>query len=181
MASSVARALRLLEQRAGSDASLSEALIYLAEEMTGPEDPFARPSGGVLTAARRVTERREMEGAEARRADALDTTAVVATIASVHDRRGVDRRRQRGQLLGWSQGSRTLHPAWQFDRSRGDTWPGLAKVIGALAKVTPDAQAADALMRASRDDLGGRSLADLLTAGQVETVVRLVLASSDQS
>ncbi|MGH9091056.1 MAG: hypothetical protein ACRDZR_06720 [Acidimicrobiales bacterium] len=181
MASSVAQALRLLEQRASADAELAEALLYLADEVAGPEDPFARPSSGVLAAARRVTERRAADSAEARRTDALDTAAVVASIASVHDRRGVDRRRRRGQLLGWSHGSSTLHPAWQFDRSRGDTWPGLPKVIGALAEVAPDARAADALMRAPREDLGGHSLADLLAVGQVETIVRLVQASTDQS
>jgi hypothetical protein len=59
-------------------------------------------------------------------------------------------------------------------------------VIAILAEATPDALAADALMRASRDDLAWRSLAwrslaDLLAAGQVDTVVRLALASTDQS
>jgi hypothetical protein len=176
----------LLEQRASGDAELAEALLYLADEVNGPEDHFARPASGVLAAARRVTERREAESPEARRTDALDTAAVVAAIAWLHDRRGVDRRRRRGQLLGWSQGSSTLHPAWQFDRSRGDTWPGLTNVIAILAEATPDALAADALMRASRDDLAWRSLAwrslaDLLAAGQVDTVVRLALASTDQS
>jgi hypothetical protein len=54
-------------------------------------------------------------------------------------------------------------------------------VLEVLSEVAPDPQAADALMRAPREDLDGRTLADLLAAGQVETVLRLVRAARDQS
>ena len=77
--------------------------------------------------------------------------------------------------------ARTLHPAWQFDARRGDTRPGLQAVLAALSEVAPDPHAADALMRARREDLDGRTLADLLAAGQDETVVRLLRAAQDQS
>ena len=102
-------------------------------------------------------------------------------VRSISDRKGVDRRRRRGQLLGWRAGSRTLHPAWQFDPRRGETRSGLPAVLDALSEVAPDPEAADALMTAAREDLGGRTLADLLAAGRVETVVRLVRAAGDQS
>jgi hypothetical protein len=36
-------------------------------------------------------------------------------------------------------------------------------------------------MRAPREDLDGRSLADLLAAGDIESVLRLVRAARDQS
>lgn len=181
MALSVADAVRVLGERASDDPGLAETLRYLADAVTGPDDPFGRPPEAVLAAARGVNERRQVERAHARRADALDTAAVVEAISSVNDRRGVDRRRRRGQLLGWPSGTQTLHPAWQFDPSRGDTRPGLARVIAALREATPDAQAADELMRAPREDLDHRSLADLFAAGQVQTVIRLVLASADES
>jgi hypothetical protein len=106
---------------------------------------------------------------------------VVKLVGSIGDRKGVDRRRRRGQLLGWRAGGRTLHPDWQFDPRRGDTRPGLPMVLEALSEVAPDPQAADALMRAPREDLDGRALADLLAAGQIETVLRLVRAARDQS
>jgi hypothetical protein len=181
MAFSVSEAVRVLGERAVDDPGLAETLRYLADDVAGPEDPFAVPLGSVLASARRVNERRQAQRAEDRRVDALDTAAVVDVIASINDRRGVERRRKRGKLLGWQCGTRTLHPAWQFDRSRGDTRAGLARVIAALDEVTANPQAADALMRAERDDLDGRSLADLFAAGRVNTVVRLALASTDQS
>ena len=53
--------------------------------------------------------------------------------------------------------------------------------VDALSEVAPDPQAADALMRAPREDLDGRTLADLLASGQIETVLRLVRAARDQS
>ncbi len=180
MALSVAEAVRVLGARAVDDPSLAETLRYLAND-TGADDPFAIPPESVLATTRWVNERRQIERDEERRAATLDTAAVVGAIVSIRDRRGVDRRRRRGQLLGWRSGAGTLHPVWQFDRSRGDTRFGLARVIAALGEVTSDARAADALMRASREDLDGRSLAELFASGRIETVVRLILASADQS
>ncbi|MHB1533157.1 MAG: hypothetical protein ACYC1D_00815 [Acidimicrobiales bacterium] len=181
MALSVSEAVRVLGALAVDDPGLAETLRYLAHDAAGPDDPFAVPPESVLATAGRVNERRQAQRDEERRADVLDTAAVIGVIASIHDRRGVDRRRRRGRLLGWPSGTRTLHPAWQFDLSRGDTRPGLARVIVALGEVTADAQAADALMRTPRDDLDGRSLAEVFAAGRIETVLRLVLASTDQS
>ena len=181
MSLSVAEAVRRLGERADEDAGLAETLRYLAEDDAGPDDPFARQAESLLAAARTVSDRRRQARLQARQAAALDTGQVVNVLSSVHDRKGVDRRRRRGQLLGWRSGARTLHPAWQFDPSRGDTRQGLSGLIEALRAVTPDAQAADALMTAAREDLDGRSLADLFAEGHVETVKRLVLATADQS
>src|SRR5213080_998249 len=131
----------------------------------------------VANAIKVLEERSSEEAASA----ALATPQVVDLLRSISDRKGVDRRRRRGQLLGWRAGARTLHPAWQFDARRGDTRTGLPAVLEALSEVTPDPQVADALMRAPREDLDGRTLADLLAAGQIETVLRLVRAAQDQS
>jgi hypothetical protein len=175
----VARAIKVLQERAGEDEALAEALLFLAGDVEGPDDPFAHPPEGVLTAARSVNERRQRQRRQT--VDALDTAEVVALIGSINDRKGVDRRRRRGQLLGWRAGARTLHPSWQFDRRRGETRPGLRPVLAALGEVAPDAQTADALMSTPREDLEGRTLADLFVAGGIETVVRLVMAAGDQS
>ena len=120
-------------------------------------------------------------GAEAGDGLALETPEVVALLRSVNDRRGVDRRRSRGQLLGWKSGARTLHPKWQFDQARGETWPGLPAVLEVLGDVAPDPHVADGIMRAPRKDLDGASLADLLARGRSETVVRLLQAGAEQS
>jgi hypothetical protein len=175
----VAHALKVLELQAYDDDAVAETLLFLANEAEGPADPFAGPTDGVLSAARQVNTRRARERHD--QAETLDTAAVVALVTSITDRKGVDRRRQRGQLLAWRSGARTLHPSWQFDRRRGDTWPGLADVLTALRDVTTDAQAADAVMTTPRDDLDGRTLAQVLAAGRVQTVIRLIHAAGEQS
>jgi hypothetical protein len=181
MPATVANAIRVLEERSSQDADLAEAVVFLADEAEGPEEPFDRPVASVLRAATLVNERRQRDRRDEAASAALSTAEVVALVRSISDRKGVDRRRRRGQLLGWRAGARTLHPAWQFDTRRGDTRPGLPAVLEALSEVAPDPQAADALMRARREDLDGRALADLLAAGQDETVVRLVREARDQS
>jgi hypothetical protein len=184
MPATVAHAIKVLEERSSQDAALAEAVVFLAAEAAGaegPDRPFDRPAGNVLQAATLVNERRQRERREEAASAALPTAQVVELLASIGDRKGVDRRRRRGQLLGWRAGGRTLHPAWQFDPRRGDTRPGLSTVLEALSEVTPDPQAADALMRAPREDVDGRSLADLLAAGDIESVLRLVRAARDQS
>lgn len=174
-------AVKRISKRADEDPDLADTLRYLAEDDLGPADAFEAPSKAVLDAAGRVNRARQADRLRSRQVDALETAEVVRLVAALQDRRGVDRRRRRGQLLGWPSGSRTLHPAWQFDPARGDARPGLAAVIAALGQVTSEPQAADELMRAPRHDLDGRSLADLFATGRVQTVVRLILASADQS
>lgn len=181
MTATVSQAMRALEARVGEDDALAEAVVFLAEAVDGPADPFADPGDGVLAAARSVNDQRQRARRETAAGGALDTAEVVSLIATISDRKGVERRRRRGRLLGWRAGAQTLHPAWQFDRRLGDTRPGLLRVLAALAEVAPEARAADALMSASRPDLDGRALADLFAAGRVNTVVRLVHAAGDQS
>jgi hypothetical protein len=181
MATTLAHAFKVLEEQTSEDPALAEAVLFMAADAEGPGDPFVDASEGTLRAARLVNDRRLRGRREAASAAALDTAEVVALVGSISDRKGVDRRRSRGQLLGWRAGARTLHPAWQFDRRRGDTRPGLSLVLSALSEVAADPAGADELMRAPRDDLDGRTLADLFAARRVETVVRLIRASADQS
>lgn len=180
MVTAVAHAIRVLEEQTSEDPDLAEAVIFLAQ---GPDigDPFGPVPEGAVRAAQLVNARRLRERSEGASVSALDTAAVVKLLRSVNDRRGVDRRRQRGQLLAWKTGTRTLHPRWQFDQRRGETRPGLPLVLQALSEVAPDAQAADMLMRAPREDLDGGSLADLLASGRPETVTRLLRSSAEQS
>ena len=181
MTTALWHAIRQLEDRASDDPELAEAVQYLALDTKGPVDPFAHPGVGVTTAARTVNERRQRKQALQQMQHCLETSEVVDMIDSINDRRGVDRRRHRGQLLGWRAGRVTLHPAWQFDRRRGDTRAGLDRVIAELNEVTPDARAADLLMTTPRHDLDGGTLAELLARGRIETTLRLIAASGDQS
>lgn len=180
MSVSTARALRVLEDRAQRDPVLAETIRLLASNTEGPDDPFARPKDSARAAAR-LNSQRSLERSKLRRTRALDTAEVVELLASVRDRKGVDRRRQRGQLLGWREGRRTLHPSWQFDRRNGETYPGIDKVVAALGEVTEDARDADALMTETRPDLDGGTLAELLARGRIETATRLISSSGDQA
>jgi hypothetical protein len=181
MSMTLTRAFKVLEDQTSDDPDLAEALVFLASDTEGPEDPFAEVSGSVARAAHLVNQRRLAGRLDAASGSALDSAHVAGLVRSINDRKGVDRRRRRGQLLGWRSGARTLHPDWQFDYRRGETRPGLVRVLSALAEVTSDPEAADALMRAPRDDLDGRSLADIFAAGQIETVIRLLESSTEQS
>jgi len=181
MGTTLAEAIRVLHQHAEKDSDLAETVRLLAEDADGPDDPLGDPSQAVLGAARLVNERRQRERRAALHNRTLDTAEVIELIESIQDRKGVDRRRRRGSLMGWRTGRRTLHPEWQFDRRRGDTRPGLERVLAALGEVATDPWVADALMTAPREDLDGGTLAELFARGRVETVVRLILASGDQS
>ena len=102
-------------------------------------------------------------------------------VPSISDRKGVDRRRARGTLLGIRAGNRMLHPAWQFDPRHRDTYPGLPLLLAALAEVATDGLDADAIATTARADADGSSAADLLAAGHVEAAVALVHLAGDQS
>lgn len=177
----LAEAIRVLHHRASSDAALAETVRLLAEDTGSPTDPFADPGPAVRGVARRANLRRQSEHATRLHSHAIDTAGVIELILTIHDRKGVDRRRRRGRLLGWRAGRRTLHPEWQFDRRLGDTRPGLHKVLAALREATADPLAADTLMTTPREDLDGGTLADLFAGGRIETVVRLILEAGDQS
>jgi hypothetical protein len=177
----LAEAIRVLHERARKDDLVAETVVLLAQDLAEPVNPFGEPPPGLLAMAQRVNERRQRRRSEAFRGRSLDSGQVVHLVTSINDRRGVDRRRQRGRLLGWRVGRKTLHPEWQFDRRLRDTRPGLDRLLTALREVAPDPLAADALMTVPREDLDGGTLADLFAAGRLDTVIRLVLASGDQS
>lgn len=181
MAVSLSQALRILQTRAADDMALAETVLYLAEDAESVQDPFEQVTEPVGSAARQINERRLAGRSHRQLAGTIDTAGVVELLNSINSRKGVDRRRRRGQLIGWRNGRQILHPSWQFDQGAGDTWPGLDRVVDALSGAATSPQAADALMTAWRNDLGGRSLADLLAAGKIDTLVRLIDESKDQS
>jgi len=176
----LARAIETLHEKARRDDALAEVILLLSGDEDGPDDPFAEVEPSARTAARLVNRRRQRRTRAAHDEGTLDTAAAIRLIGSIHDRKGVDRRRQRGQLLGWRRGRRVLHPVWQFDPQRGDTRPGLERVLAALREVAPDPQAAHALMIAAREDLDGASLAEQFALGRIDLVERLILSAEDQ-
>ena len=178
MAAVHAADLEQLRDQADIDPDFAETLAYLArwarEAGKLGEDPAARPAPAVLRSAQEVARRRDAAQREEFVRHAFDTATVVALIAAINDRRGVDRRRARGHLLGMTVGRTTYHPAWQFDRARRETYDGLDDVLAALAEVTDDPVTADRIVRLPRPELDGGSVASLLALGETATAVRLV-------
>lgn len=168
-----------LRAKAEADENVADVLDFLATDTV--EDPFAAPRPVVLAAARAINRRRQDERRAAFRDRALSTAEVVDLISSMSDRKAVDRRRHRGTLLGVRVGNETLHPAWQFDRRRGETRPGLDRVLAALREVTDDDVAADALMVAARSDLGGSSLATVFAENDLGLTLGIIGLAEDQS
>jgi hypothetical protein len=169
-----------LRERAESDPSLVETLEYLADA-DPVDDPFATPADGVARLARTINRQRQADRLAELRARSLTTGEAVELLASISDRKGVDRRRARGTLLGIRVGDQVLHPAWQFDLRRRDTLPGLSLVLTALSDVAADGLDADAIATTPRADADGASVADLLAAGRAEAAVKLVHLAGDQS
>lgn len=177
---SLSNVLERLKDRVHDDPSLLPTLEYLAG--AGVDDPFAEPPTEVRELARNLNARRQQERAETLRDRSLTTSEVVELVAAISDRKGVDRRRQRGTLLGIRGIARqVLHPSWQFDLRRRDTHDGLDEVLATLFEVTSDAIDADAIAIAPRPEFGGRSVADLLAAGDVKTAIAIARLAGDQS
>jgi hypothetical protein len=165
-----------LRDRAESNPDFADTLERLAAAV--PQDPFAPVPADVREVARAVNRQRQQQRLDGLRARALTTAEVVQLLVTVSDRKGVDRRRKRGTLLGIRVGRDTLHPAWQFDRRRGDTYAGLDRLLAALREVSDDPIDIDAI---AVDDSHGRSIADALAAGDVTLAVKRARLAGDQS
>jgi hypothetical protein len=179
MTTTLERAIDKIRERASDDPEFAEAVVQFAsDEVT---DPFAPVAPAVVEVARELDRQRQRTRADELRAESLSTVQVVELLASVNDRKGVDRRRKRGTLLGIRAGRDTFHPQWQFDRRRRETWAGLADVLAALRAVTADDLDAHAIAIAPDATVDGRSIAQLLASGDVEAAVQAAHLAGDQS
>lgn len=171
--------LERLRRKAASDGALAEVLELLAADDV--DDSFAEVSGQACESVRDVNRRRMLRHRAAVRHRAFTTAEVVDLIDTISDRKAVDRRRQRGRLLGVREGRTILHPAWQFDLDRRETRLGLDRVLAALAEVAPESLAADAIMTVPRADLDGGTIAQVFEGGNVDLGVQLIRTAGDQS
>lgn len=181
MATTLDRDLETLRARAQDDEALAETLALLADDPFDTGDPFARPSEGLLAAARQVSDRRAAATHGELRGRSLTTRQVSELIVDLSGRGAVAARRARKRLLGITDGRDTLHPSWQFSFDRRETHDGLTEVLAALGEHTSDPASVDALATTPQPDAGGRSIADLLAAGQVADAVAAARAAGDQS
>ena len=149
----VALLARQVAERAEHDSGFAELLDAILTASTEPYGTLEHVAAGVLNAERRGAVVREfVEGAL--------PTAQVQQRLGLGSPQAVHRLRSRGRLLGSAVGNQTWFPAWQFDDDR--LRPDLPRILELLARFTTDPLAADRVMRLTRDELGGSSIATAL-------------------
>jgi hypothetical protein len=164
-----AELLRRVAARAAVD---PDSVLPVLRVLVGDDEPAEEIDERVLEAAEIVNTRRL---AKARRnfMSAAMTTEQVGEQLGGASRQAVSARRARGGLLAITVGTTAYHPDWQFGPE--GVVRGLGRVLDALREIRASPLSADALMRAPQSDLDGRSLADLLAQGDVDTVVSRIL------
>jgi hypothetical protein len=150
MTAALAPLVRQVEARARQDAGFAQVLDELLLAPTTPEGTLEH------VAARSINERRRAVLASDFKDGSLPTSEVQHLLRFASPQ-AVHRLRSRRKLLGAPVGNQTWFPAWQFedDRLRTD----LPRILELLTGFTSDAVAADRIMRMTRDELDGSSIA----------------------
>ena len=145
------------------------ALRLLADpdDLADPSDATTVTLAKTLNAYRVATALREL------RADAYSTKDVGELLGGV-SRQAVSARVAKGQLMSIEISASSYFPSWQFVAGRPAA--GLTAVIAALRETGCDTFAADAVMRTALPEEGGRTVAEVLAAGDVELAVHYVRA-----
>ena len=154
MASSAAP--QLVEQvarRVSADAKFAGILAVLVEAPSDDAGEFTH------VAATHLNNSRRQSALDDFRQSAL-TTSEVQRLLHRSSAQAVHVLRSRGKLLGRTIGNVTYFPGWQFEA--GDLRPDLPALLQALTAFTEDAVAADRVIRLRREDLGDRSLTEVL-------------------
>lgn len=163
-----AELLRRVAARAAAD---PDSVLPVLRMLVGDDEP-EQVDEAVLAAAEIVNFRRLAKARRTYVASALTTEQVAEHLGGA-SRQAVAARRARGGLIAITVGTTAYHPDWQFGPQ--GLVPGLGRVLDALREIRASALSADALMRTPHGDLGGRNLAQLLAAGEVDTVVARIL------
>ncbi|MEO8889402.1 MAG: hypothetical protein ABI301_01305 [Jatrophihabitantaceae bacterium] len=102
------------------------------------------------------------------------STAQVCELLGGVSRQAVSSRVANRRLFAIDISKKSYFPPWQFAADRPVA--GLPEVIAALDELGQAGLSADALMRTSLPEEGGRTPADLLAAGDVERAIHYVRA-----
>lgn len=157
-------------ERAKHDAEFAAVLDAILAAPTAPQGTLERVAAQHLNDQRRAALTREFV------AGSLPTRAV-QTLLGLGSPQAVHRLRTRGKLIGAAVGNQTWFPAWQFDGDR--IWPVLPQVLTMLTRFTSDPMAADRVIRLSRDELGGLSIAEALRNPKIAEVASAMLTALD--
>lgn len=110
--------------------------------------------------ARSVNDQRLKQALTEFQSGSWTTEKVLREIPRFQTRQGVHALRTRGGIIGRTIGNAAWFPSWQFEG--GDLRSDLGEILEALLKFSTDALASDRVMRLSREELHGRSIAESL-------------------
>ena len=153
MTSAVTPLVREVRERAERDPGFAEVLELLIDAPTRPDGTLERIAAAELNRTRRAALTEDF------RDGALPTPAV-QHLLGLRTPQAVHRLRSRGKLLGATIGNQTWFPAWQFEDDRPA--PELPRILELLTRFTADAMAADRIMRITRPEFDGGSIAAAL-------------------
>jgi hypothetical protein len=124
-----------------------------------------------ISLARTLNTHRVVAGLREFRAHAYSTDDVRAMLGGV-SRQAVSQRVKNKRLMSMEISGKSWFPDWQF--AAGQPVAGLPEVIAALYEAGQDVYTGDAVMRTPYPEEGGRTLAELLHAGQLDRVLHYV-------
>jgi hypothetical protein len=145
--------------------SVLPTLRLLIDPTADPLDESTVALAKTLNAYRVVASLREL------RARSYSTQEVADMLGGI-SRQAVSQRVAKGQLMSIQISGKAWFPEWQFRDGR--PVDGLVDVIAALHEAGRDTWTADALMRKSLPDEGGRSPAELMASGAIDTALHYI-------
>lgn len=160
--------LAAVERRLAAEPDRVLPALQLIADPDALIDP---PDETTISLARTLNAHRIVAGLREFRAHAYSTDDVRELLGGV-SRQAVSQRVRNKRLLSMEISGRAWFPDWQF--AGGRLVAGLPEVIAALGEAGQDAYTADAVMRSPYPEENGRTLAELLHAGELDRVLHYV-------
>ncbi len=150
-----------------------ERVLTALQVIADPDALVAADDESTISLARTVNAHRVVAALRELRARAYSTEQVRALLGGI-SRQAVSQRVRSSRLMAIEISGRSWFPDWQFVDGR--LVDGLPQVVRALTAGGENAFSAEGLMRSSLPEEGGRSIADLLAAGELDLVLHYLRA-----
>jgi hypothetical protein len=146
--------------------------VLPALQLIADPDALIDPHDEVtISLARTLNAHRVVAGLREFRAHAFSTDDVRDMLGGV-SRQAVSQRVRNNRLMSMEISGKSWFPDWQF--AGGRPVAGLPQVIAALCESNQDTYTADAVMRTPYPEEKGRTLAELLHAGELDRALHYI-------